>query len=71
MATRTTTIRLSAEEFELLDAFRRAHANPPGRAVVLQCLIRDALNKFKNNNIVAQARSLPSLPPLREATVSP
>ena len=51
-----------------VDAFRRAHADPPTRAVAIQRLLDQAINKFIDDDVVAQAKALPSLPPPRRGS---
>jgi hypothetical protein len=43
MAVTAIQVRLQDEERERLDAYRRAQADPPTRAIAAQRLLRDAL----------------------------
>jgi hypothetical protein len=63
MTGRLVSLRLTAEEDELLDAFRRAHADPPGRSTALHRLVSNGLSKFRDHDAVMHARVAPSLPP--------
>jgi hypothetical protein len=58
-------VSLTDLQRDRIDAFRRAHADPPTRAVAIQRLLDQAISKFIDDDVVAQAKSMPSLQPPR------
>jgi len=48
-------VRLEDEERERLDAYRRAHADPPSRAVAAKRLLRDALFTVSTKPVANEA----------------
>ena len=61
----TAQLRFDEAQMKRLDAYRRAHEDPPTRAQAAQELFDRALEEFVDDGVVAQASSMPSLPPAR------
>lgn len=65
MAGYAIQVRLNEAQCERLDAWRRAHTDPPSRAKAANALLDEALNTFIEDALVEQSRARPSFPPAR------
>jgi hypothetical protein len=58
----TAQLRFNEAQMKRLDAYRRAHTDPPTRAQAAQELFDRALTEFVDDAVVTQTQSMPSLP---------
>jgi hypothetical protein len=62
MRENTVQTHLTEPQRVRVDAWRRAHEDPPTRAVAVQRLLNQAIDEFIPDDIVELARSMPSMP---------
>jgi hypothetical protein len=65
------TVRFNQENLARLDAWRRAHRDPPSRGRAVELLMDHALEELVSEELVSETRAAPQLPPLKKRAPRP